>query len=417
MNGSSKPKAQLLYWSHPFGAVEGPARLIADGLSERDWITSFLDVSNPDPSQLLDNIKNLVKNPPDLVVSMTLAPLLMWVGDNVLVEYIKSPVAVIFLDSPIYMPPSELNLLNRLPEGSLLLFVDANHAKHFRFGLKNINLDKFRIGFFPFGAPSLDSIEKISSPKERLDEKYFDLAIFATLDWQVDVNFSTSDRFTGVFPNLGGNKFQSKYDVVRQLAESMLNGSYDKDLIDVVDDLFGLAPMFGDKDEIEFLRIFDSYLKRYRRFNLIRSMMQGALKSDIRVALCGTGWNNINVIPPQWGLLGPKLYMEQFDIFKRSRLVLNLDPNWSHGVHDRVMNSMSVGTPTITNKNAFSSTWLTDGYDSLLFNTADEAVSKLMKLLNGEYSFLDADVLNSLSLTYSLWRDRCRIFEIFLESR
>jgi spore maturation protein CgeB len=121
-------------------------------------------------------------------------------------------------------------------------------------------------------------------------------------------------------------------------------------------------------------------------------------------------------MPSTWTVHGPVPYLEQFEVFRRSRLVLNLDPNWSHGVHDRVFNAMSVGTPALTNDNAWASSCLDDGHDSLLFTDAQGAVAQLLSHRGRTEAMANAAV-KTLGRGLHRWRDRCALFDQLNEDR
>ena len=59
-------------------------------------------------------------------------------------------------------------------------------------------------------------------------------------------------------------------------------------------------------------------------------------------------------LPPSWHQRESADYLNQFSLFARNALTLNVDPVWPDGIHDRFYNSLSVGIPCITPLNRFT---------------------------------------------------------------
>ena len=126
----------------------------------------------------------------DVILSITAIPLSLRIGDKYLSEYIQKLIAVLLVDSPIYLRDVDLQVINSLLDNSLILFVDAYQAHIFCNAFINGDKKYLKTDFFPLGATKFS--ESITKPKNfYIDhkERVFDLCVFATLDQQHNTNF------------------------------------------------------------------------------------------------------------------------------------------------------------------------------------------------------------------------------------
>jgi spore maturation protein CgeB len=99
----------------------------------------------------------------------------------------------------------------------------------------------------------------------------------------------------------------------------------------------------------------------------------------ISLVICGTGWDRFGKLPDSIKLIGAAHYDKQFDFFNESRFLINLDPNWGHGVHDRVFNAMSVGCCVITNTNELLVGSFESGVSVLTFTNINQLPTLLLE--------------------------------------
>ena len=401
-------KISILYWDHIFGAVEGPAKLIGKGLVEHGCDVRFVNASEQNPDKLFDAIQYLIHEPSDLIISITPLPLTLELGDRELVDFLTCPIAILTLDAPIGHPEKEFLLFSKLPHGSIYLTVDAVYAKQMRKFLHHRFPEKFKVLFFPFGADPT-----VSQEENEQTERFLDLVIFANLDVGADNAAMSSIDLSGVFPDLSHTRLGNKRKVIVEIAENLINGSYTFDLQGELIKILDLEPLFYNREETKFLALFDAFVKKYRRMALLKAFLSSEERNRFKIAIFGLGWEDVGTISPSWTLFGPVPYEKQFNIFKRTKFVLNLDPNWTCGVHDRVFNALAMGAAVITNQNHYSSLLFHDGIDSILFDHTSQVSEKLHYGLsrwskiaeNGKENFL-------LSMT---WKDRCSLLINLIE--
>jgi len=393
-------KIKILYWHHPLGAIEGPARLIGKGLADHGYDVQFVNVSEKNRQNLLDDINSLINEQISLILSITSLPLTLGLGDRELLDFLTCPIAIFSVDAPVTHSEKEMQLFNKLPQGSIYLTIDAIYAKQMRTFLNNRYPDKFKVIFFPFGG-----VSPVSGEEEEQIERSLDLVIFANADAPAGNVSLASVDVSGTFPDISNTRFENKRKVLVDIAESLIKGSYNFDIQGELIKILDCEPLFYNFEDSKFLATFDFFVKRNRRLSLLRALFLSEKRDQLKIGIYGSGWENVGTLPPNWCLFGLVPYDKQFEIFKRTKFVLNLDPNWTYGVHDRVFNALGMGAGVITNENHYSKLLFHDGIDAILFDHTTQVSEKLFSGLhswskiakNGKENFL-------LSMG---WKDRC----------
>jgi hypothetical protein len=99
-------------------------------------------------------------------------------------------------------------------------------------------------------------------------------------------------------------------------------------------------------DNLPLICAVDSYFKRLRRFIAIRSL------SGLPVDFYGSGWATYFSEEKNFRFLGNIKHQEVAQYCAKYKAVVNFDPNWEMGIHDRVFTTCAMGTPVITNDNS-----------------------------------------------------------------
>lgn len=89
----------------------------------------------------------------------------------------------------------------------------------------------------------------------------------------------------------------------------------------------------------------DSWVKRERRLAAVRSL------AGIPCDFFGRGWAELLGEVPGFRHVGQVHHGDIARLVPHYMAVLNFDPNWSHGVHDRVYTATAMGTRVLTNTN------------------------------------------------------------------
>jgi hypothetical protein len=96
----------------------------------------------------------------------------------------------------------------------------------------------------------------------------------------------------------------------------------------------------------------DSWVKRHRRLEAVRSL------KGVPVDFFGSGWRELLGEVDGFRHVGQIGHQDIATVLRHYRGLVNFDPNWSNGVHDRVYTACAMGTPVLTNEN----TALDDGH-------------------------------------------------------
>jgi hypothetical protein len=90
----------------------------------------------------------------------------------------------------------------------------------------------------------------------------------------------------------------------------------------------------------------DSWVKRHRRLAAVRSL-QG-----VPVDFFGSGWRELLGEVDGFRYVGQIGHQDIATVLRHYRGLVNFDPNWADGVHDRVYTACAMGTPVLTNANS-----------------------------------------------------------------
>lgn len=89
----------------------------------------------------------------------------------------------------------------------------------------------------------------------------------------------------------------------------------------------------------------DSWVKRERRIAAVRSL------AGVGVDFFGSGWAAVLGDVPGFRHVGNIRHDDIASLLPHYRGIVNFDPNWQHGVHDRVYTAVAMGVPVLSNDN------------------------------------------------------------------
>ena len=98
-------------------------------------------------------------------------------------------------------------------------------------------------------------------------------------------------------------------------------------------------------DETELFRLANSYVRCLKRIKVLQSIREYPL------ILAGNIQNNDLVKRPNVVCLGEIPYIETLTLFSEYEFVLNVSPNFSFCIHDRILRALSAGSKVITDRN------------------------------------------------------------------
>jgi hypothetical protein len=387
----------VLVWSHPFGVVQSFGDMVAEGLRQNGANVTIFTVNDPGFAETFHEA--IESSDVDFILSITLHSIYFKVDGDYLFKKISTRYGVFFLDAPIYFTKEINELAQHMPDDSILFFIDSNHAKQMRKYLDAHHSGKLITAFFPHGGKSTqyDFIEK--------EERTTDLIVFATLDDQISSSFSSSDNWLTVFPDISHSPFAHHRNRIVELSDHLIHGNYEIDLIELLQTELSIEDLYETESSANLGSTFDSFLKRYRRFYLIRELIESTYAQQLKISFYGTGWERLGNLPKGWKTFKPVDYDSQFKLFSISKCVLNLDPNWAAGTHDRVFNTMSSNSLAITNHNNYTSIILDNHSDCVTYGNINELPEKIEQGIENWDVIVPRGHLN-FSMNYT-WKNRC----------
>lgn len=103
-----------------------------------------------------------------------------------------------------------------------------------------------------------------------------------------------------------------------------------------------------DRDLAKTLQELDLFLRSKRRYLMLRECAEAGLVVD----LCGDGWEG-SPFSSMHRVRGPVPYRELPHLLRRAKIALNAMPNFSHGLHERILTAMGAGALVATVGNGY----------------------------------------------------------------
>lgn len=173
--------------------------------------------------------------------------------------------------------------------------------------------------------------------------------------------------------------FSGTYTDYRQVADSIRTcpdflGNLTRKLIDILleDNSFtqeaALKMLLPDLEEAEIIQetfplhmqacfLCDSYLRAYKREQLLLSLA----KENLPLTLCGNGWKNSPLADfSQIKFIHDTSFYDTFSLFRKTKITLNLLPEFKNGSHDRIYSAMLNHSLSLTDATPMLSKQFTD---------------------------------------------------------
>ena len=354
-------KVVICATSHPSGATNVPAELMAEGLrlGGHEAFIFILD----EKANIKDFVKFIKNNSIDFVLSLNPGVLRLRYRLIPLHHFISVPICLFLLDNPAYHLKELAEVLGKSRAGVSVLAPDMNQVETLKNFVERSRFKGATVSYFPWAGPA----PSIQAGNANLD---YDCVVFCTLDQQITDAGETDTALARI-----SEKFHN--DQVADSLRRMFYTDYTIPVSHLVTSLTKKEFTLSDVRQVEIWKQLDSLLKRERRRAMARVLIEVAREKKLKIAVCGSGWDKLGTLPDSMTVIGNVNYRRQFDIFPNSRFLINMDPNWTHGIHDRVFNSMSVGCAVITNENDFILNNFAVGTEILIYKN----VSELKKLL------------------------------------
>lgn len=135
---------------------------------------------------------------------------------------------------------------------------------------------------------------------------------------------------------------------IKKLADNFEDEDFNGNVVRVLERFFDFSPdEFVKQSFLTLAGSIDAFIKKNNRIKAIESL------NNYPTDFYGPGWKKYFGDVENFSFHGEIKHNQIADILHNYKLLLNFDPNWEYGVHDRVFTALSSGTNVITNKNEF----------------------------------------------------------------
>lgn len=164
---------------------------------------------------------------------------------------------------------------------------------------------------------------------------------------------------------------------------------------------------------ITLLPFIDKYVRNYRR----HVCLQVLAESGVRIDIYGSNWENLKIkTTNNLRFHPPTNFWDLLRLMQQSKIVLNIDPNFSNGGHERVFSAMLNGAVALTNINGFYAEEFSDGKEVVLYswNKLGDLPEKITRILGNSEKFESIRLAGQQTAEkYHTWSERAkRILEI-----
>ena len=145
------------------------------------------------------------------------------------------------------------------------------------------------------------------------------------------------------------------YDLGMNLAETMLSGPVERTMEECLADIISQEDLMEGKYFtrefpvlMNYLFLIDKYVRNVHR----RRVVEEIVKSGQEITVAGAGWEMTALGDyARANLIGQVQMMDVFELMGDAKAVLDINPLFAEGVHDRVTSAMAAGAYVISDMN------------------------------------------------------------------
>lgn len=329
---SPDPVFLILSFEHPAHAVDSVAEAMANGLR-----CHGVDAAVCTLPRDLAKLSQLPAERVSGMISMGSLPLSARIGGRPLWEHFPVPVSVFLLDALIYdlarVPAMGDFLVAALQDSRLSLISPEDGYRRWLGQALPV-----RWSHLPFAAfPQI-------TPNEPAPERQARLCVVGTVGSELGGSPAT-ETLDHLLQRLLGNRAESALRA--RLTKALLAADAEPmPAVTVCRELNWELRDALTSQCLPVLTAVDSWVKRHRRIEAVRSLV--GLPCDF----FGHGWSELLGPVQGFRYVGQIRHTDIAKLAVNYLGLVNFDPNWSHGVHDRVFTVGGMGVRVLTNDNA-----------------------------------------------------------------
>jgi len=345
-----------------YGVVDCFAEDLKQAFEKLGHKVYSIDTAKNEDIAILNNL--LRENKIDLAIGFNAIGYEMKMDNRSIYDVFNIHFLGIFLDDPCYHSSRLAEPINNY----LVSFVDEKHVDY----VEQTFPFSHKINFFlpHAGIKNIENIkeEKITNFENYKKIKDIDIFISAT-------NLSQKIPW-GEIDNFPDSLFN---DIIKLLKE-------DENLC-----IHEAFEIIFKKEKISFsqiskpqmaniLALASSYFRGLKREKIIKKICQSGLK----IVLCGKGWDNLGKEYSNVDYAGEKDIKEVLTLIKKAKIVLNINPNFTRGGHERIFTAMLHNAVVFTDSNSYLEQEFKDKKEIIYYSQKgiEKDISKLKGILN-----------------------------------
>lgn len=330
----SAPHWLLLVPRHPDGVTENFAQAIAQALQRHGRRAHLLTVG----PQLAEQLGAASPMTAEAALCIGATPLSIQVGEQPLHQVLSCPYFYYVLDTLIYdlrLPGTRRFLSDAKDQPRLVpLLAERGTLEAWQRGPSPLLPPQS--AYMPFAAFPDPGPAMPVPPQARL-------LVFGGLGTEL----AAQGLAAGLADTLAAhNALGLETPRLHQLADQLLAPQARGGVVQDIFEQLGLSPEDALLPAVQALACSaDSWIKRWRRVQAINSLR------GLPVDFVGPGWDQVYSQEPDFRFLGSLPHRQLARLTRLYRGLLNFDPNWDHGAHDRLYTALSMGVPVLSHAN------------------------------------------------------------------
>lgn len=374
--------------SSQYGAFDHFGISLKNSLEQRNHQVELFDLNIQNAMETLSFIFTNKKF--DLVIGFNAIGCDLKVGNESIYDIINTPFLAIFVDHPVY----HFSRLSTPMKNFVASFLDESHVDFLQNTIPQSQNLKF---FMPLSGNEFSS--EIKTIEEYKTIKKIDILFTGSNFGKINKQWENVEGFPSyLFDEISDKLIKDDYISVENAFNDVMN-KYKISFSSI-----------GKAQFSNLLSMVVTFVRQYKR----NAILEKIFESGLNITLYGKNWSDIakkysNVID------GGEISLDKtVEFTKQSKIVINLNTNFTNGAHDRVFTGMLNQAVVFTDKSSYYDKYYNDKEHYLTYsiNSLDEDIKKLKNYLEDEEKLFDmANKAYSITKKEHSWLKRAEHLE------
>lgn len=339
-----------------------------------------------DIAQQERELKNLTTKHFDAVFDInSMLPNVM-LDDDYYLDLFDAPFYHMIVDHPMHVHYS----LNIPLKNYHVLCLDRHHQKYIEQYYPHIK----KVHFFPFGGIPADEFHPEAVRKIPSGDRQIDLLFPGT--------YTPLDYYRQQIEAISSEQWKMAQHIL-----SLMKSGCEKEIDELYrDEILPDTDFFPLK--MYKSRLIDRYIREWYR----QSILQKLLQAGIHIHVMGFRWEMFHPSAASiLTILPPCSYARQLQVLSESKMVLNIQPLFLDGPHDRIMNTMINHSVAVTDQCTYMKEYFIPQKDYIAYNKNDpEGAADQISILLRKTDRLDEIIQNGCQKVSNMhtWEHRIK---------